>query len=129
IRDIGIVSGRFFTDQEEKSRAFVAVIGDDTRSKLFSEGSPLGKTIKIKGVDFTVIGVQERLGAAFGVSRDKSAYIPITCFNRLFGPGSGFALFARAKPDSSLSMNQSLDYTRVALRSRFHERPGQKDRF
>ena len=66
IRDIGIVSGRFFTDQEEKSRAFVAVIGDDTRINLFPEGSPLGKTFKINGIDFTVIGVQERLGAAFG---------------------------------------------------------------
>ncbi len=76
IRDIGIVSGRFFTDQEEKSRAFVAVIGDDTRANLFPEGTPLGKTFKIKGIDFTVIGVQEKLGAAFGVSRDKSAYIP-----------------------------------------------------
>jgi len=129
IRDIGIVSGRFFTDQEEKSRAFVAVIGDDTRANLFPEGSPLGKTLKIKGIDFTVIGLQEKLGAAFGVSRDKSAYIPITSFNRLFGSGNGFALFARAKPDSGLNMQQSLDMTRVALRTRFHERPGQKDRF
>jgi putative ABC transport system permease protein len=129
IRDIGIVSGRFFTDQEEKSRAFVAVIGDDTRTNLFPEGSPLGKALKIKGIDFTVIGVQEKLGAAFGVSRDKSAYIPITSFNRLFGPGTGFALFARAKPDTGLDMQQSLDLTRVALRTRFHERPGQKDRF
>ena len=129
IRDIGIVSGRFFTDQEEKSRSFVAVIGDDTRANLFTEASPLGKTFKINGVDFTVIGVQERLGAAFGVSRDKNAYIPITTYNRLFGPGSGFALFARAKPDTGLTLQQSLDLTRVALRTRFHERPGQKDRF
>jgi putative ABC transport system permease protein len=129
IRDIGIVSGRFYTDQEEKARAFVTVIGDDTRINLFPEGNPLGKTIKIQGIDFIVIGIQERLGAAFGVSRDKSAYIPITSFNRLFGPGMGFALFARAKPDTNLTMEQSLDLTRVALRTRFHERPGQKDRF
>jgi putative ABC transport system permease protein len=129
IRDIGVVSGRFFTDQEEKSRAFVAVIGDDTRLNLFPEGNPLGKALKISGVDFTVIGIQERLGAAFGVSRDKSAYIPITSYNRLYGPGLGFALFARAKPDTSLSMMDSLDLTRVALRTRFHERPGQADRF
>ena len=129
IRDIVVVSGRFFTDQEEKTRSFVTVIGDDTRIDLFPEGNPLGKTIKIQGIDFTVIGVQERLGATFGVSRDKSAYIPITSFNRLFGPGAGFALFARAKPDTALNMQQSLDLTRVALRTRFHERPGQKDRF
>jgi putative ABC transport system permease protein len=63
------------------------------------------------------------------VSRDNCAYIPITSFNRLFGPGSGFALFARAKPETGLTLEQSLDLTRVALRTRFHERPGQKDRF
>jgi putative ABC transport system permease protein len=129
IRDIGVVSGRFFTDQEEKSRSFVAVIGDDTRNNLFPEGSPLGKAFKINGIDFTVVGVQERLGASFGVSRDNCAYIPITSFNRLFGPGSGFGLFARARPDTGLTLEQSLDLTRVALRTRFHERPGQKDRF
>jgi putative ABC transport system permease protein len=129
IRDIGIVSGRFFTDQEEKSRTYVAIIGDDTRLNLFPEGNPLGKTLKIKGIDFRVIGVQERLGSTFGVSRDNNAYIPITCFDRIFGPGNGFALFARARPDTNLSMQQSLDLTRVSLRTRFHERPGQKDRF
>jgi putative ABC transport system permease protein len=129
IRDIGITDGRFFTAQEEKTRSFVAVIGDETRTNLFPEGSPLGKTIKINGIDFRVVGVQEKLGSAFGQSRDKCAYIPIGAYNRLFGPGNGFALFARAKPDTGLSMNQSLDYTRVALRTRFHARPGQKDRF
>jgi putative ABC transport system permease protein len=129
IRDIGVVSGRFFTDQEERSRTYVAIIGDDTRLTLFPEGSPLGKTFKIKGIDFRVIGVQERLGSAFGVSRDNNAYIPITCFNRIFGTGNGFALFARAKPDTKLTMQDSLDLTRVSLRTRFHEQPGQKDRF
>ena len=90
IRDIGIVSGRFFTDQEEKNRSFVAVIGDDTRTSLFAEGSPLGKSFKINGVDFTVIGVQEKLGATFGVSRDKNAYIPIpvTTGSSARAPGS-----------------------------------------
>jgi putative ABC transport system permease protein len=129
IRDIGITDGRFFTSQEEKTRSFVAVIGDETRTNLFPEGSPLGKSIKINGIDFRVVGVQEKLGSAFGQSRDKCAYIPISAYNRMFGPGNGFALFARAKPDTKLSMEESLDYTRVALRTRFHLRPGQKDRF
>src|SRR5580704_13319500 len=36
IRDIGVVDGRFFTDQEDKSRAFVAVIVDTVRTTLFT---------------------------------------------------------------------------------------------
>ncbi len=35
IRDIGVVDGRFFTQQEDRSRAFVAVIGETVRTTLF----------------------------------------------------------------------------------------------
>jgi putative ABC transport system permease protein len=130
IRDIGVVDGRFFTDQEEHSRAFVAVIGDTVRTTLFpGDASPLNQIVRIEGIEFTVIGVQERLGSAFGRDQDKSIYIPITAFNRMYGPGTGFALFGRPKPASGLTLNGALDETRVALRTRFHARPGQEDNF
>jgi putative ABC transport system permease protein len=38
-------------------------------------------------------------------------------------------IFAKPKPSAGLSMQDSLDLTRVALRTRFHQRPGQADRF
>ena len=130
IRDIGVVDGRFFTEQEEKSRAYVAVIGDTVRTTLFpSGGSPLGQIIRIEGVEFTIIGVQEKLGSSFGRDQDNSMYIPITAFNRLYGPGTGFAMFGRPKPGSGLNLDSALDETRVVLRTRFHARPGQPDNF
>jgi putative ABC transport system permease protein len=131
IKDFNIVDGRFFTESEERTQSTVAVIGDETRSILFpDDSSPVGKIVKINGVDFTVVGVQEKLGSAFGQSQDRTAYIPITTYNRLYGTGSqGFAVFARPKPESGLTMEQSLDETRVALRNRFHAQPGKGDRF
>jgi putative ABC transport system permease protein len=130
IRDIGVVEGRFFTDVEEQNASFVAVIGDDLKNTLFPDGgSPLGKTFKIQNLDFTVVGVQERLGSAFGRSQDNSAYIPVTAFNRLFGPGTSISLFGRPRPESGLTMQQSLDLSRVALRTKFHQKPGETDRF
>jgi len=130
IRDIGVVDGRFFTDQEDHSRAFLAVIGDTVRTTLFpGEASPLNRIVRIEGIEFTVIGVQERLGSAFGRDQDNSVYIPITAFNRMYGPGNGFALFGRPKPGSGLDLNGALDETRVVLRNRFHARPGQPDNF
>ena len=131
IKDFNIVDGRYFTDSEERSLATVAMIGDETRSLLFpDDSSPVGKTIKINGIDFTVIGVQEKLGSAFGQGQDRTAYIPITTFLRLYGSGGqGFAVFARPRPESGLTMQQSLDETRVALRNRFHAQPGKSDRF
>ena len=130
IRDIGVVDGRFLTDQEDRSRAFVAVIGDTVRSTLFpGDASPLNQVIRIEGIEFTVIGLQERLGSAFGRDQDKSIYIPVTAFNRMYGPGNGFALFGRPKPASGLSLEDALDATRVVLRTRFHARPGEPDNF
>jgi putative ABC transport system permease protein len=130
IRDIGVVDGRFFTDQEERSRAYVAVIGDTVRTTLFpGGGSAIGQMIHIEGLEFTVIGIQERLGSAFGRDQDNSMYIPISAFNRMYGPGNGFALFGRPRPGSGLDLDGALDETRVVLRTRFHARPGQPDNF
>jgi putative ABC transport system permease protein len=130
IRDIGVSDGRFFTEQEERSRAYVAVIGDTVRKTLFpGDESPLDGVVRIEGIEFRVIGLQERLGSAFGRDQDNSVYIPITAFDRMYGPGNGFALFGRPKPASGLSLSEALDETRVALRTRFHARPGQPDNF
>ena len=130
IKDFNIVDGRFFTEAEERSQATVAMIGDETRTILFpDDSSPVGKIIKINGIEFTVVGVQEKLGSAFGQGQDRTAYIPITTYNRLYGTGNGFAVFARPRPGSGLTMQQSLDETRVALRNRFHAQPGKSDRF
>jgi putative ABC transport system permease protein len=130
IRDIGVVDGRFFTDQEDRSRAYVAVIGDTVRTTLFpGDASPLNQIVRIEGIEFTVIGVQERLGSAFGRDLDNSIYIPATAFNRMYGPGTGFALFGRPRPGSGLDLEGALDETRVVLRTRFHARPGETDNF
>ena len=62
IRDIGVVDGRFFTDQEDRSRAYLAVIGDTVRTTLFpGDASPLGQIVHIDGMEFSVVGIQERL--------------------------------------------------------------------
>ena len=125
-----MTQGRYFTEQEELSRSFVTVIGDETRATLFPDGgSPLGKLVKINGIEFTVIGVQEKLGSAFGTSQDNCAYIPVTAFDRLFGTGTAIPVFARPRPNTGITMQQSLDFSRVSLRNRFHQRPGEADKF
>ena len=130
IRDLGIVDGRFFSVTEERNASFVAVIGDDVKTTLFpGSGSPVGKTFTIRGLDFTVVGVQERLGSTFGRSQDNAAYIPITTFERIFGPAQSLTIFGRPRTSSGITMQESLDLSRVALRTRFHQKPGEADRF
>ena len=129
IRDVAIEEGRFFSQQEEDTRQYVVTIGQDIRDKLFLGTSPIGKKIRIKGYDFTIIGMQEKLGSTGGQSQDNQVYMPVTVFTRLYGNDRSMALFAKPRPESGLDFNSSLDVSRVALRTRFKARPGAEDNF
>ncbi|MCA2970316.1 MAG: ABC transporter permease [Acidobacteriaceae bacterium] len=129
IRDIVLTDGRFFTDQEERTRQFVCVIGDEVREKLFPGVSPIGGKITVRGYEFTVLGVQEKLGNAGGRAQDNSVYIPSPVFTRIIGPATNITIFAKPRPETGLTLDESLDITRMALRTRFRTRPGQADNF
>ncbi len=129
IRDVPIADGRFFTETEEQYREPVVVIGEDIRTKLFPGRSPIGKTLRLTGIDFTVVGLLEQQGSSFGQSLDNPVYIPISVYYQLFGGRDKGILFGRGRPATGLSMDASLDITRNALRSHFHARPGEDDNF
>ncbi len=78
--NIPIASGRFFTEQERKSRASVAVIGAGVATQIFQETDPLGETIKIDGKLFRVIGVLSKASGEGVIGSDeideRSIYIP-----------------------------------------------------
>jgi putative ABC transport system permease protein len=107
----------------------VAVIGDDVRERFFAGASPLGQLIKIRGFDFRVVGVQEKIGNAGGQNQDLAAYIPYPAFVRLFGLEPSLILFAKSRPGTGLSLEDSVEQVRVALRTRYKTRPGALDNF
>jgi putative ABC transport system permease protein len=129
IRDVTLVEGRFINEMDEQGRQPVAVIGEDIRTGCFSGVPPLGGVIKINGIDFRVIGIQEKLGSVFGRSQDLSAYIPYSTFQRMFGPATSIGLFGKARPGSGIAMSEAIDITRAALRVRYKTPPAQEDNF
>jgi len=80
-------AGRFFTEAENRSRKRVAVIGVTVVKNLFPGGeNPLGKTIKINKINFTVIGVLPAKGAAMMRDQDDLIIVPLrTAMYRLLG--------------------------------------------
>ncbi|HUA58688.1 MAG TPA: ABC transporter permease [Verrucomicrobiae bacterium] len=129
MREINLSDGRFFTDQEERSAQPVAVIGSEVADALFPNTYPVGQTVRIRDRVFTVVGVQEKVGSAFGNNQDNTAYIPFPIFVKMYGTGQSIAIFGRARPGTNLTVEDALDVTRVALRTRFHALPGHSDRF
>jgi putative ABC transport system permease protein len=129
MRDVPLEDGRFFSEMEESMRKPVAVIGQDIRDALFLGLSPIGRTIRVSGTEFTVVGLLERQGSSFGRSLDNPVYIPITVYYELYGGQRGTAVFGKGRPGTGLNMNSALDITRSALRSHFHTPPGKDDNF
>jgi putative ABC transport system permease protein len=72
-----IESGRFFTEEEDRSLSQVAVLGYKMKNKLFGDSDALGRMIKIRKTKFRVIGVMEERGAMMGMDFDDYVYLPV----------------------------------------------------
>ncbi|MFA5328380.1 MAG: ABC transporter permease [Prolixibacteraceae bacterium] len=73
-----IEKGRYFTESESNSGANLAILGNEIATKLFGNVNPVGKTIKMQGRKFLVIGVYTKQGTdMFGTSMDKRVHIPV----------------------------------------------------
>jgi len=86
IKNIEIESGTFFSDEQVTNLSKVAVIGPTTKEDLFGTSTDesgnstdvIGKTIRINGNEFIVIGVTVEKGGSGMNSTDDVVYIPIT---------------------------------------------------
>ncbi len=78
VMHLPVSTGRFFNGAEEQQRAHVAVIGADARTKLFSGAYPIGESIRLNGIRFTVIGVLEAKMQSGDDDSNRQIYIPFT---------------------------------------------------
>ncbi|MDR3583199.1 MAG: ABC transporter permease [Candidatus Pacebacteria bacterium] len=79
VRNVQIDLGSFFTDQQVQSGAKVAVLGPTARDDLFgADANPVGASVHINNVAFTVIGVTVSKGGSGFNNPDDYIYVPIT---------------------------------------------------
>ena len=80
-----VVTGRYFTDGENRSGSRVLVIGGDVADGLFPDEDPIDKYVKIGSHKFRVIGVLKKQGKFMGLfSLDNQAVMPFGTYKRLF---------------------------------------------
>ncbi len=78
--------GRFIEDFDVDGAKKIVVLGKEVESRLFGDQDSLGKTIKIKGHSFKVVGIMEPQGGNAFEDWDNMAFIPLTTMqNYLFG--------------------------------------------
>jgi len=68
IKNMSVVEGRMISQQEYEMGSHVVVIGEDLKTHFFPGLSPLGRELKIADLPYTVVGVAEKQGSAFGLS-------------------------------------------------------------
>lgn len=69
--------GRIFQEEENSSRAKVAVIGSGIAEEFFGERSPVGENIKIKNENFQIVGVFKERGEMMSFDMDKLVLVPV----------------------------------------------------
>jgi len=108
VRDWPLASGRPFTQQDVKSATKVCLLGQTVVDNLFGSQNPIGQTIRIKNVPFTVMGVLSIKGQSTqGQDQDDVIYVPVTTSQKkLFGtqfPGMVRTIMVKARSAEDLS--------------------------
>lgn len=90
VQAIPIVSGRFINALDVAERRKVAVIGLRVKDLLFEKGEdPIGESVRIRGVYFSVVGVFKSLQSGGETDRElQSIYIPFSTFQQAFHYGN-----------------------------------------
>ncbi len=110
-----IAYGRNLTDEDVDLARNVIVVGKDVEKTLFPHETPIGKVIRVTGHTYTVIGVLEEKGTAFGQSQDDICLIPITRFFQNYGEANRTVNIA-TQPFSRELYNQTFDRGIGAIR-------------
>ncbi len=78
VRDLSARRGSYITERHVAGGQRVAVIGKTVEEELYRGEDPMGKEIRVNGVRFRVIGLQEEKGSTLGDDQDNRVTIPIS---------------------------------------------------
>jgi putative ABC transport system permease protein len=116
ITDKTLDEGRFFTAEEVTRAADVCVIGMDVKEKFFPNGSAIGRTLKVRGIPLTVLGVEAKRGSFVGQSMDRMVYLPITLHNQMFSRTGGIQIHGKAADKEMFKI--AIDEAKLLLRNK-----------
>jgi len=81
---LNLEKGREFNYFDIQNNNNVTILGADFADGLFKNTSPINKTISVRGVKFTVIGILESKGSTFGNNQDLRVLIPVELARSIF---------------------------------------------
>jgi putative ABC transport system permease protein len=133
-REWEVVDGRTFDQDDIIGARKVALVGQTVVEKIFGQRDPIGQTIRIDRVPFTVVGIMDRKGQNMaGQDNDDVVLLPLsTARNRLLGRNQVNARSVTSilvKIQEGGDMNEAMTQIQDAVRTRHRLQPWQDDDF
>jgi putative ABC transport system permease protein len=130
IRNWPIAQGASFETNDVDIASNVVVIGQTVKRNLFPDGTnPVGQTIRISNLPFTVVGVLQGKGSSgMGGDQDDAAFVPITTLQKKITGQNwlrSIMVSATSKEVSSVAQDQITSL----LRDRHRIHAGEDDDF
>ena len=132
-REWPLAAGRLFEAAEQQGSAKVAWLGQTAARELFADDDPLGQTVRVRGVPFTVVGVLAAKGQnAVGQDQDDIVIVPMSTFrNRIWNAGGNVRRIwsIHVKVRAGADMARAEESMRTLLRQRLRVPDGGDDTF
>ena len=120
VRNIAIDQGSFITDQHVRSLSKVAVLGPTARNDLFGEDADaIGQTIRIKNIEFKVIGITKAKGGSGFGNQDDMVFVPLSSAQR-FLAGDTYVTTISVQAADAQSMSDIQQQITSLLLGRHH---------
>ncbi len=112
-----VLYGRNLSETDIRSARNSIVLGYEVATTLFPSGeNPQNKSIKVNGEVYTIAGVFNKKGAAFGQSQDNFVLIPITRYLNHINEKSSLSITVEAfsRKDYPLAIDRAIGAMRLA---------------
>ena len=129
VRKWPVERGSVFTDVEIAGRSKVCLLGQIVAEMVFGEEDPVGKSVRLGSVPFTVLGVLEAKGqSATGQDQDDFIILPYTTAMAYFRRTTSIEdiMCSALSPDA---IDSAKEHLTTLLRERHHRVSGQDDDF
>ena len=122
--------GRFFTEEEQKEKKYVCIIGTYVEKELFEKENPVGKVIFINKIPCKVLGVLEKRGTTpTGRNLDNRVLMPYTTVMYKINHDPIYINAIRIKFYKGVDVNNLVEEIRQFLRKRHHLKEDEEDDF
>ena len=125
-RNVTLSHGVFFTENQLRSMAKVAVLGPTLAADLFGGQDLIGKDIRINKVNFKVIGVLQSKGSSGFFNPDDAIFVPLTTMQKILA-GADFLSTVAVSVESKEMMPKVQEQALAALAGKHRVDPENPD--